>query len=151
VTGAGWVCSSLRPRAICCRMKRRGRSAWGEKDRFNGTPDVGHMASAWVWGSEARCLEIGGVGMAARAANEAIVKKARSTAGRALNRPLIASQTVSRRALEFDARARRVALESRGADVAQPVERRLPKPKVAGSRPVVRFAPVAGICTDSQG
>ena len=25
------------------------------------------------------------------------------------------------------------------ADVAQPVERRLPKPKVAGSRPVVRF------------
>jgi hypothetical protein len=26
-----------------------------------------------------------------------------------------------------------------GADVAQLVERRLPKPKVAGSRPVVRF------------
>jgi hypothetical protein len=25
------------------------------------------------------------------------------------------------------------------ADVAQPVERRLPKPKVAGSRPVVRL------------
>jgi hypothetical protein len=27
------------------------------------------------------------------------------------------------------------------ADVAQLVERRLPKPKVAGSRPVVRFDP----------
>jgi hypothetical protein len=37
------------------------------------------------------------------------------------------------------------------ADVAQPVERRLPKPKVAGSRPVVRFLGVAGISTDSQG
>jgi hypothetical protein len=28
---------------------------------------------------------------------------------------------------------------------------RLPKPKVAGSRPVFRFLGVAGICTDSQG
>ena len=31
------------------------------------------------------------------------------------------------------------------ADVAQLVERRLPKPKVAGSRPVVRFTPEAGL------
>src|SRR5919106_5377332 len=38
------------------------------------------------------------------------------------------------------------ALESRGfADVAQLVERWLPKPKVAGSRPVVRFSAVAAI------
>src|SRR3954470_20396652 len=35
--------------------------------------------------------------------------------------------------------ARTAARLARRADVAQLVERRLPKPKVAGSRPVVRF------------
>ncbi len=43
-------------------------------------------------------------------------------------------------------RRRRLALRiARNADVAQLVERRLPKPKVAGSRPVVRFE--GGVCS----
>ena len=35
--------------------------------------------------------------------------------------------------------------------LSQAEVRRLPNPKVAGSRPVVRLVRVAGICTDSQG